>query len=129
MGSKEYKHFTLKFSKNLKYPKNDFLISKWPKMIPQSVKMSIFLTEKFNFLVIYQPLELKIKTKVGLLWSKTMPKHSFNNSKTSLKKSKKRIFDLKNDQNTGVNMAKSVYFRVNFRSTSSIFGSLVMKKN
>ena len=42
--------------------------------------------------VIYRPLELKIPPKVGLLRSKTMPKHFLNNSKTTLKKSRKRLF-------------------------------------
>ena len=49
MGSKEYKHFNLKFSKNWKYPKNDYLNRNWSKMTPQSVKMSKYLTVKYNF--------------------------------------------------------------------------------
>ena len=42
--------------------------------------------------VIYQPFELKIHPKVGLLRPKTMPKHILNNSKTTLKKSRNRLF-------------------------------------
>ena len=44
------------------------------------------------FGVIYQPLELKIHPQVGLLRSKTMPKHFPNNSRKTLKKSRKRFF-------------------------------------
>ena len=55
---------------------------KWANICP---KISIFG-------IIYQPLELKIQPKVGLLRLKIMLKHFLNNSKTSLKKSRKRVF-------------------------------------
>ena len=56
--------------------------TKWAKFWP---KISIFG-------VIYQPFKLKIHPKVGLLRPKTMPKHFLNNSKTTLKKSRIRLF-------------------------------------
>ena len=60
--------------------------------------MSKFLTENLDFEVIYRPLELKFQAKIGLLRQKTMLKNFLNHSKTTLKKSRKRLFDLvKND--------------------------------
>ena len=41
---------------------------------------------------IYGILELKIHPKVGYLRQKTKPKHILNNSQTTLKKSRKRLF-------------------------------------
>ena len=54
--------------------------------------VSPFWPEIFILGVIYQPFELKIPPKLGLLKSKTMPKHFLNNSKTTSKKSRKRLF-------------------------------------
>ena len=66
-----------------KMVKNDpSKLPKWAKFWP---KISIIG-------VIYRPLGLKIPPKVGLLSSKTMPKRFLNNSKTTLKKSRKRLF-------------------------------------
>ena len=62
---------------------------KWAKIWP---KISIFG-------VIYQPFELKIQPKVGLLRSKTMPKHFLNNTKKTAKKSRKRFYFLQIVQN------------------------------
>ena len=59
--------------------------SKLPKLANFSSKISIFG-------IIYRPLELKIPPKVGILRSKTMPKHFLNNSRTTSKKSRKRFF-------------------------------------
>ena len=56
-----------------------------------------------------------------------MPKQFLNNPKITVKKSRK-LFDLKNRQNTDVNLAKSFDFWVNFRFTSTIFNLLVLKK-
>ena len=53
-------------------------VDKWPK---------ISILE-----VIYLPCELKIHPKVGPLRLKTKPKHFLNKSKTTLKKSRNRLF-------------------------------------
>ena len=66
-----------------KMVKND--PSKRPKWANFWPKISIFG-------VIYQPFKLKIHPKVGLLRPKTMPKHFLNNSKTTLEKSRNRLF-------------------------------------
>ena len=55
---------------------------KWAKFWP---KMSVLK-------VIYRPLKLKIHQKVGPLRPKTKPKHFPNKSKTTLKKSRNRLF-------------------------------------
>ena len=59
--------------------------SKPPKWANFWQKISIFG-------VINGPLELKMHPKVGLLRPKTMPKQFLNNSKKTLKKSRKRLF-------------------------------------
>ena len=62
---------------------------KWSKWPSQRAKFwpKIFILE-----VIYRPFELKIHLKVRILRPKTMPKQLLNNSKTTLNKSKKRLF-------------------------------------
>ena len=80
------------------------------------------------FGVIYQPLELKIHPKVGLLRSKTMPEHFLKNSKKKLKSREVDFFEPPNNQGMGVNMSKSVDFWVLFRSTSCKIDLLAPKK-
>ena len=62
---------------------------KWSKWSSQRAKIwpKILILE-----VIYRPFELKIQLKVGILMPKMMPKPLLNNSKTTFKKSKKRLF-------------------------------------
>ena len=91
---------------------------KWVKCWP---KISIFV-------VIYQLLELKIHPNVGLIKAQTMPKHFPNKSKKLRKSPENDFLDPQNGQITGVKLAKSVDFWVHFRCTSSIFGSLALKK-
>ena len=69
---------------------------KWAKFWP---KISIFG-------VIYRPLELKIHPRVGPLRPKTKPKHFLKNSKTSLKKPRKRLFRSQNGQRLPSNRSK-----------------------
>ena len=65
-----------------------------PKMDKNDPSKPPYFRAKISIfgVVIYQPLELKIHPKVGLLRSKTMPKYFLNNSKTTSKKSRKLIF-------------------------------------
>merc|ERR1711955_85642 len=56
------------------------------------------------------PLELKIHPKVGLLRSKTMPKHFLHNSKTTLKKSRKRLFRPSKWPNHGCQLGQKCRF-------------------
>ena len=65
------------------------MVKNYPSKLPKWAK---FWSKISIFGVIYRPLELKIPPKVGLLRSKTMPKHFLNNSKTTLEKSRKRLF-------------------------------------
>ena len=62
---------------------------KWSKWPSQRAKFwpKILILE-----VIYRPFELKIQLKVGILRPKIMPKQLLNISKTTFKKSKKRLF-------------------------------------
>ena len=55
-------------------------------------KWAIFWPKTAIIGVIYRPFELKIHPKVGLFRSKTMPKNFLNNSKTTLRKSRNRLF-------------------------------------
>ena len=48
------------------------------------------LRENLDFLVIYQPLVLKIFFKADILILRTIPKHIQNKSNTTLKSKKKR---------------------------------------
>ena len=103
-----------------------------PKMVKNDPwkrqKWANFWSEISIFWVIYQLFELKIHPKVGLLRPKTMSKHILNNSKTTLKNSRNRLFWPQNGQNTGFNMLKSVNFWVHFHSKNFIFGLFVLKK-
>ena len=63
---------------------------KWPKWPHETLKVGKFLIEYMTCGYIYQPLELKIKAKVGLL--NNIPKQFANKSKTTLRKSRKRFF-------------------------------------
>ena len=60
--------------------------SKWPS------KRAKFWPKILILEVIYRPFELKINLKVRLERPKIMPKQFLNNSKTTFKKSKKRLF-------------------------------------
>ena len=72
-----------------KRPENGFLTPNMAKMTPQRAKFwpKILILE-----VIYQPFELKIRLKVGLLRPKIMPIQLLNIYKTTFKKYKKRLF-------------------------------------
>ena len=84
------KHFLNNSKKKLKKGRKWlFWPWKWPKLPSQGVK---FWPKISIFGVIYKPLELKIHPKVGLLRPKTMLKNFLNDSKTTLKKSRKRLF-------------------------------------
>ena len=90
---------------NPKMVKNDpSKLPNWAKFWP---KISIIG-------VIYRPFELKIPPKVGLLRSKTMPKHFPNNSKTTLKKSRKRLFRPPKWPNHGCQSGKKCRFLTPF---------------
>ena len=70
-----------------------FLTPKMAKNDPsERPKWANFWPKTLIFEVIYGPLELKIHSKVGLFRPKTMPKHFLNNSKTTLKIAKIRLF-------------------------------------
>ena len=66
-----------------------FWVKKWSKYPPQRAKIwpEILISG-----VIYRPFKLKIHPKVGLLRLITMPKHFLNNSETTFKNSRKRLF-------------------------------------
>ena len=83
---------------------------KWSKGPSQRAKIwaKILILE-----VIYQPFELKIQL-VDLLRPKTIPKQLLNNSKSTFKKSNKRLFGLKTGQITGTKFRKSVNFCMYF---------------
>ena len=121
-----------KFSKQLqnnfgKVQKSTFLTPKMVKNDPSKPpKWANFWPKISIFGVIYQPLELKIHPKVGILRSETMPKQFPNNSKKTSKSPENDFFDLKNGQIWDVNLAKSVNFWVHCRPLSSIFGLLVL---
>ena len=72
-----------------KSKKRLFWTPKWSKWPSQRANFwpKILILE-----VIYRPFELKIQLKVGILMPKMMPKPLLNNSKTTFKKSKKRLF-------------------------------------
>ena len=112
MGSKEYKK-SLKIQRKVgllrpktmprhilnnskrtlkKSRKRLFWPSKWSKMTPPNRKMSNLLNENFDFKGHLSTFRAENTPKVGLLRSKTVPKHFPNNSKTTLKKSRKRLF-------------------------------------
>ena len=78
--------------------------------------------------VIYQPLELKIPPKVGLLRSKTMPKQFLNNSKATLKKFRKRLFRPPKWQNHGSQLDQKCRFLGPF-SLYELYFCLVGTKN
>ena len=76
-----------------KVQKSTFLTPKMVKNDPSNrPKWANFWPKISIFGVIYQPLELKIHPKVGLIKAETMPKHFPNKSKKTLKKSRKRFF-------------------------------------
>ena len=76
-----------------KVQKTTFLTPKMVKNDPSKLPKWAKFWPKISIIgVIYRPLELKIHPKVGLLRSKTMPKHFLNNSKTTLKTSRKWLF-------------------------------------
>ena len=89
---------TLKKSRN-----RLFWLPKWSKM---TISWAKFWPKFSIFKVICQPFELKIHPKVGLLSPKTMPKHFLNYTKTTLKKSKKRLFWPQNGQRWTSQMSK-----------------------
>ena len=62
---------------------------KWPL---KTAKMSKFLIENFNFRGHLSTFWAEIQPKVGLLRPKTMLKQFLNNSQSTLKKSRKRLF-------------------------------------
>ena len=65
------------------------IVKKEPLKCQMGVK---FLMNISIFVVIYQPLKLKIQPKVDILWPITMPKHFLNNSKTNSKQFMIRLF-------------------------------------
>ena len=76
-----------------KVEKSTFLTPKMVKNDPSNrPKWANFWPKILIFGVIYQPLELKIHPKVGLIKAQTMPKHFPNKSKKTSKKSRKRFF-------------------------------------
>ena len=77
-------------------------------------KWAYFWSKISIFGVIYQPLELKIHPKVGLLRPKTMPKHFLNNSKKTSKKSRKRLFRPPKWPNHGCQSGKKCRFLTPF---------------
>ena len=79
--------------------------------------------------MIDSPLPLKIHTKLSLLGPKIMAKNFLNHSIATLRKPDNEFVNRQNDQNTGVNLTKSVNLWFNFRSTSSNFTLLAEKKN
>ena len=99
-----------------------------PKWLKITISWAKFGQKISIFKVIYKPFELKIHPKVSLLSPKTMPKHFLNYSKTTLKKSQKRLFWAQNGQNTGGNLAKKVDFWVHFWDLSSNIAFLGLKK-
>ena len=114
MGSKEYKHFNLKFSKNWKYPKNDYLNRNWSKMTPQSVKMSKYLTVKYNFRGHLSTFGVENKTKSGPFMVK-------NNAQT-LRKQLQNNFE--KVQKTSFLIPKIPKTRVSTWQKVSILGSI-----
>ena len=62
-------------------------------------KEGCILSENLDFGFIYGPVELKNNPKLRLLRLKTILKHFLKNSKTSMKKSRKRLSRPKNNQN------------------------------
>ena len=118
------KHFLNNSKRSLiKSRKRLFRPAKCSKMTPQNRQIELIWPKISILGVIYQPLELKINPKVELLGSLTHPK-----SRTTFKKSKKRLFRPQIGQNSGVKLTKSVDFWVHYQSTCSIFGMLVLKK-
>jgi len=84
------KHFRNNFKiTSKKARKLLFWPRKWPKLPSQRLK---FWPKISIFWVIYKPLGLKKHPKLGLLRPTTMLKNFLNNSKTTLKKSRKRLF-------------------------------------
>ena len=78
-------------SKTTLIRKTSFLTPKMTKNDPSKPpKRVIFWNFRFSRFI-YQPFELKIPWKVGLLRSKMMLKHFLNNSKTTSTKSRKRL--------------------------------------
>ena len=76
-----------------KVQKMTFSTPKMAKNDPSKRSKWAFFSPKIsNIGVIYRPFKLKKPPKVGLSRSKTMPKHFLNNSKTTLKKSRKWLF-------------------------------------
>ena len=76
-----------------KVQKSTFLTPKMVKNDPSNrPKWANFWPKILIFGVIYQPLELKIHPKVGLIKAETMPKHFPNKSKKTLKKARKWLF-------------------------------------
>ena len=76
-----------------KVQKTTFLTPKMVKNDPSNPPKWAQFWPKISILgVIYRPLELKIHPKVGPLRPKTKPKHFLNKSKTTLKKSRNRLF-------------------------------------
>ena len=91
-----------------KVEQTTFLNPKMVKNEPSKPQKWANFWQKISiFGVIYWPLEMKIHTKVGLLRSKKMPKHFLNSSKTSLKKSRKRLFWPQNGQKWPLKSAKT----------------------
>ena len=72
-----------------KHRKRFVIPPKLLQMTLTNVKSGSILIENLNFK--YQPFELKIQSKVVLVWLKAMPKQSLINSKATSKKHIKRL--------------------------------------
>ena len=92
------------------YRNRFFRLPKWSEMTPSSQNEQIFWRKLFIFGVSFQTLELKIRPTFGILRSKTTPKLFLHNSKTTSKKSIKRLFQPPNWPNHGCQTGKKCRF-------------------
>ena len=99
-----------------------FLTPKLVKIDPSKASKKQIFDRTFRFMGSFINLWLKNTAKCRPYKAKTIPKYF---PKKLHKSSVNDFFEPQNDQNTGVNSAKSVDFKFNFRSTSSKISLLV----
>ena len=86
-----------------------------PKLVENDYIIVQILTKTSLFTVIYQPFELKMHQKIGLLGPKIIPKHFLKNSEKNFGKVPNRLFWTQNCQNTRANFGKKSRFSDQFR--------------
>ena len=78
-------------------------------------------------MVFYQPFELKMHPKIGLLGPKIIPKHFLKNSEKNFGKSQTDFFEPQIVKTRVPTLAKKVDFPINFGSKSSNIALKVLK--